>query len=435
MTMFVSDCLGLNELGHLTIGGCDTVALAQKYGTPLYARDGDEIRRPCPSYRGSIERYYGAGGLVTYASKAFCCKAACKIAAEEGLGLDVVSGGELYTAISANFPAERIFFHGNNKTVQELTEALAYGVGQIVVDNFDELETLNQLALSRGEPANILFRIKPGIDAHTHDFVRTGQIDSKFGLALETGEAMRAVQTALSMQGVRLRGVHCHIGSQIFDIEPFEHAAEVMLGFIADVRDQTGCELEILDLGGGFGIKYLPEHDPVEYDRYMQRVARTVQRVSAARGVKTPFIVIEPGRSIAGPAGVTLYTAGAVKEIPGVRTYVSIDGGMCDNPRYILYRSEYEAMVANKASQPKTRTVTLAGKCCESGDLIGEGMQIQDVHPGDIIAVLATGAYNYAMSSNYNRIPRPPVVMLRGGQARVVVKRETYEDLVRNDLE
>ena len=435
MTMFVSDCLGLNELGHLTIGGCDTVALAQKYGTPLYVMDEDEIRRACASYRGSIERYYGGRGLVTYASKAFCCKAACKIAAEEGLGLDVVSGGELYTAISANFPAERIFFHGNNKTVQELTEALPYGVGQIVVDNFDELETLNQLALSRGEPANILFRIKPGIDAHTHDFVRTGQIDSKFGLALETGEAMRAVQTALSMQGVRLRGVHCHIGSQIFDIEPFEHAAEVMLGFIADVRDQTGCELEILDLGGGFGIKYLPEHDPVEYDRYMQRVARTVQRVSTARGVKTPFIVIEPGRSIAGPAGVTLYTAGAVKEIPGVRTYVSIDGGMCDNPRYILYRSEYEAMVANKASQPKTRTVTLAGKCCESGDLIGEGMQIQDVHPGDIIAVLATGAYNYAMSSNYNRIPRPPVVMLRGGQARVVVKRETYEDLVRNDLE
>lgn len=435
MTMFVSDCLGLNKLGHLTIGGCDTVALAQTYGTPLYVMDEDEIRRACASYRSSIERYYDGRGLVTYASKAFCCKAACKIAAEEGLGLDVVSGGELYTAISAGFPAERIFFHGNNKTVQELTEALAYGIGQIVVDNFDELETLNQLALSRGEPANILFRIKPGIDAHTHDFVRTGQIDSKFGLALETGEAMQAVRAAVSMQGVRLRGVHCHIGSQIFDIEPFEHAAEVMLGFIADVRDQTGCELEILDLGGGFGIKYLPEHDPVEYDRYMQRVARTVRRVSQARGIKTPFIVIEPGRSIAGPAGVTLYTAGAVKEIPGVRTYVSIDGGMCDNPRYILYRSEYEAMVANKASQPKTRTVTLAGKCCESGDLIGEGMQIQEIHPGDIIAVLATGAYNYSMSSNYNRIPRPPVVMLRGGQARVVVKRETYEDLVRNDLE
>ncbi|WP_303790330.1 diaminopimelate decarboxylase [Anaerotruncus colihominis] len=433
--MFVSDCLGLNKLGHLTIGGCDTVALAQTYGTPLYVMDEDEIRRACASYRSSIERYYDGRGLVTYASKAFCCKAACKIAAEEGLGLDVVSGGELYTAISAGFPAERIFFHGNNKTVQELTEALAYGVGQIVVDNFDELETLNQLALSRGEPANILFRIKPGIDAHTHDFVRTGQINSKFGLALETGEAMQAVRAAVSMQGVRLRGVHCHIGSQIFDIEPFEHAAEVMLGFIADVRDQTGCELEILDLGGGFGIKYLPEHDPVEYDRYMQRVARTVRRVSQARGIKTPFIVIEPGRSIAGPAGVTLYTAGAVKEIPGVRTYVSIDGGMCDNPRYILYRSEYEAMVANKASQPKTRTVTLAGKCCESGDLIGEGMQIQEIHPGDIIAVLATGAYNYSMSSNYNRIPRPPVVMLRSGQARVVVKRETYEDLVRNDLE
>ena len=281
--MLVSDCHGLNKLGHLTIGGCDTVALAQTYGTPLYVMDEDEIRRACASYRSSIERYYDGRGLVTYASKAFCCKAACKIAAEEGLGLDVVSGGELYTAISAGFPAERIFFHGNNKTVQELTEALAYGVGQIVVDNFDELETLNQLALSRGEPANILFRIKPGIDAHTHDFVRTGQIDSKFGLALETGEAMQAVRAAVSMQGVRLRGVHCHIGSQIFDIEPFEHAAEVMLGFIADVRDQTGCELEILDLGGGFGIKYLPEHDPVEYDRYMPRACDTRRTVRATR--------------------------------------------------------------------------------------------------------------------------------------------------------
>ena len=235
------------------------------------------------------------------------------------------------------------------------------------------------------------------------------------------------------MKGVRLKGVHCHIGSQIFDIEPFEHAAEVMLGFMADVKAETGRELEILDLGGGFGIKYLPEHDPVQYDRYMQRVAGAVERTCKARGLRTPFIVIEPGRSIVGPAGLTLYTAGAVKEIPGVRTYLSVDGGMGDNPRYILYQAPYEAMVANRAAEPKTRTVTLAGRCCESGDLIGEHMQMQEARAGDIIAVLATGAYNYAMASNYNRIPRPPVVMLREGRARVVVRRESYEDLVRND--
>ncbi|MCI8650305.1 MAG: diaminopimelate decarboxylase [Anaerotruncus sp.] len=432
--MFVSDCLGLNELGHLTIGGRDTVELAQAYGTPLYVMDENEIRRACTSYRESIQKYYEGRGLVTYASKAFCCKAICNIAKEEGVGLDVVSIGELYTAQQVAFPAERIFFHGNNKTVEELLAALEYGVGQIVVDNLGELELLNQLAISQKKKADIIFRIKPGIDAHTHDFVRTGQIDSKFGLALETGEALEAVKQALSMEGIRLKGLHCHIGSQIFDIEPFEHAAEVMLHFMADIKEQTGAELEILDLGGGFGIKYLPEHDPVEYDRYMQKVSETVKRTCDARNFATPYIVIEPGRSIVGPAGITLYTVGAVKEIPQVRTYVSIDGGMGDNPRYILYQSAYEAMVANKAAQPKSKEVTIAGKCCESGDLIGERMPIQEVQPGDIIAVLATGAYNYSMASNYNRIPRPPVVMLRDGKDRLVVKRESLEDLVRNDL-
>ena len=432
--MFVSDCLGLNELGHLTIGGCDTVALAQKYGTPLYVMDEDEIRRACASYRGSIERYYGGRGLVTYASKAFCCKAACKIAAEEGLGLDVVSGGELYTAISANFPAERIFFHGNNKTVQELTEALAYGVGQIVVDNFDELETLNQLALSRGEPANILFRIKPGIDAHTHDFVRTGQIDSKFGLALETGEAMRAVQTALSMQGVRLRGVHCHIGSQIFDIDPFCHAAEVMLGFAQQVRAELGYTIEELNLGGGFGIRYVAQDDPKALESYMEAVSKVVLGFCETNSFPVPFICIEPGRSIVGDTGITLYTIGSVKTIPGYRTYVSIDGGMTDNPRYALYQSAYEAVVANKAAQQKDFTATIAGRCCESGDLIQENTQLQTPAVGDILAVLSTGAYNYSMASNYNRVPRLPVVMVRGGEDSLAVRRETYEDLVRNDV-
>ena len=241
--MFVSDCLGLNALGHLTIGGRDTVELAQTYGTPLYVMDEDEIRRACASYRESINKYYGGRGLVTYASKAFCCKAACKIAMEEGLGLDVVSIGELYTAQSVGFPPERIFFHGNNKTVQELLAALEYGVGQIVVDNLSELELLNQLAISHNQKASILFRIKPGVDAHTHAFIRTGQIDSKFGFALETGEALGAVRMAAGMEGIELKGLHCHIGSQIFDIEPFEHAAEVMLGFIAEIREKTGLAL------------------------------------------------------------------------------------------------------------------------------------------------------------------------------------------------
>ena len=274
--MFVSDCLNVNELGHLTIGGRDTVELAQTFGTPVYVMDEQQIRKSCESYRESINKYYGGQGLVAYASKAFCCKAICKMIDEEGLGLDVVSIGELYTAQSVNFPPEKIFFHGNNKTVQELLAALEYEVGHIVVDNLTELEILNQLAISQNKKANIMFRIKPGIDAHTHDFVRTGQIDSKFGLALETGEAMQAVKAAVGMSHINLKGLHCHIGSQIFDIEPFQHAAQVMLGFMAEIKAQTSLELSELNLGGGFGIKYLPEHDPVEYDRYMMLVSQTV---------------------------------------------------------------------------------------------------------------------------------------------------------------
>lgn len=432
--MFVSDCLGLNGMGHLTIGGRDTVELAEIYGTPLYVMDENEIRKACTSYRESIQKYYGGNGMVAYASKAFCCKAMCKIAIEEQIALDVVSLGELHTAESVGFPPEQIYFHGNNKTVAELIAAIEYGVGQIVVDNLNELDILNALSISEGKKTGILLRVKPGVDAHTHNFIRTGQIDSKFGFALETGEAMHAAVQALEMPGLQLKGLHCHIGSQIFDIDPFCLAAKIMLEFMADIRDATGKELKVLDLGGGFGIKYLPDHDPVAYDSYMRQVSETVKEICTKRNLTMPFIVIEPGRSIVGPAGITLYTAGCVKEIPGVRTYVSIDGGMGDNPRYILYQSEYEAMVANKADQPKTRVVTLAGKCCESGDLLGENMQIQDVQAGDIIAVLATGAYNYSMASNYNRIPRPPVVMLKDGVDRLVVQRETLDQLIENDL-
>lgn len=432
--MFVSDCLNVNELGHLTIGGLDTVALAERYGTPLYVMDEDQIRRNCRKYKSSIDRFYGGKGIAAYASKAMCCKAMCKIAMEEGMGLDVVSGGELYTAMSVNFPAERIYFHGNNKTVEEIAQALQYGVGRIVVDNLTELELLNSLAAARGKNADIMFRIKPGIDAHTHQFIRTGQIDSKFGLALETGEAMDAVKKALALPHINLKGLHCHIGSQIFEISPFELAAQVMLRFIADIKRATGVELHELNLGGGFGIKYVPDHQPVEYDRYMESVSKVVHAACAELGLEIPYIIIEPGRSVVGDAGITLYTIGAVKEIPNVRTYVSVDGGMADNPRYILYQSEYHAMVANKAGLQRDMKVTLAGKCCESGDLIGEGMLIQQAKPGDILAVLATGAYNYSMASNYNRLPKPAVVMVKGGDSRVVIRRESYGELLQNDL-
>lgn len=433
--MLVSKNLAVNGEGHLTVGGIDTVELAHEYGTPLYVMDEDLIREHCRSFKQSMDKYYGGKGLVCYASKAFCCKAMCRIMLEEGLGLDVVSEGELYTALSVGFPAEKLCFHGNNKTDHELSYALEQGVGRIIVDNIFELDRLNALAKKTGKTANIMYRIKPGIDAHTHNFIMTGQIDSKFGFALETGEAYEAVKKAISASHINLVGLHCHIGSQIFDIDPFVKAAEVMLTFIAKIKNELGFEVKELNLGGGFGIKYTEEDAPVAYEKYMEKVSAKVAEVCAEQKLTQPFILIEPGRSIAAPAGITLYTVGGKKVIPNIRTYVSVDGGMGDNPRYALYQSKYDVEVANKADLPKSEVVTVAGKCCETGDLIGEGMPIQPVEPGDILAVLATGAYNYSMSSNYNRIPKPAVVMVSGGKSRVVVKRENLEDIVRNDLD
>ncbi len=432
--MFVSENLSVNEKGHLTAGGIDTVELAKKYGTPLYVMDEQLIRKSCRSFKSSIDKFYGGNGLVCYASKAFCCKEMCRIMKEEGIGLDVVSIGELYTAVKSGFDCDKICFHGNNKTNEELEFAVENNIGHIIVDNISELERLSAIAKARGVTAKIMFRIKPGIDAHTHNFVKTGQIDSKFGFALETGEAFDAVKKAVESENIILRGLHCHIGSQIFDIEPFESASEVMLKFIAKIKNEIGFEIKELNLGGGFGIKYLESHDPVPYETYMERVSETVHKYCKELEINLPFILIEPGRSIAGPAGITLYTVGARKEIPNIRTYVSIDGGMCDNPRYILYQSEYEAIVANKASQPRDEKVTIAGKCCESGDLIGENMPLQHAESGDIIAVCATGAYNYSMSSNYNRIPKPPVVFINNGESRIVIKKETLDDIIRNDI-
>ncbi len=432
--MFVSENLGVNTEGHLTIGGIDTVELAREYGTPLYVMDEQVIRSSLRRFHDSMNRYYEGNGEVHFASKAFSCMEMCRIVASEGDGLDVVSIGELYTAVKAGFPMEKVGFHGNNKTDEELSYAVEVGVGHIIVDNISELRRLEKIAEKSNIRANIMFRIKPGIDAHTHDFVKTGQIDSKFGFALETGEAFEAVKEAVSCKNVKLVGIHCHIGSQIFDIAPFEEAARVMLGFAAKIKNELGYEIEGLNLGGGFGIKYVDENDPKPFEVYLEKVSAVVKAECDSLGLKLPKMFIEPGRSIAGPAGITLYTVGARKEIPNIRTYISVDGGMADNPRYILYGSEYSAVVANKAGEEKSEKVTIAGKCCESGDLIGENMPLQHAESGDIIAVCATGAYNYSMSSNYNRLQKPAVVFVNEGKSRIAVKRETLDDIIRNDI-
>ena len=419
--------------GELQLGGVPASALAAEYGTPLYVMEEETVRRNMRAFRSSMEEFYGEG-LVCYASKAFCCKEIYRIADQEGLGADVVSLGELYTAKCAGFPMEKVCFHGNNKSEEELRAALEYGVGRIVADSLSELARLSRLAGEMGRKAPVLLRIKPGIDAHTHDFIRTGQIDSKFGLALETGEAMEGVKEALALPNLSLRGVHCHIGSQIFQVEPFVEAARVMMEFLGDVKEETGAELADLNLGGGFGIRYTDADEPVPFGDYMGPVSRAVRETAEKRGIPMPFVLIEPGRSIVGEAGTTLYTTGPVKEIPGVRSYLAVDGGMGDNPRYILYQAKYDMLPACRADEPADRVYTVAGKCCESGDLLGENVPLPEMKEGELLAVLSTGAYNYSMASRYNRRGVPPVVMVKDGASRLIVRGESLEDLVQNDL-
>lgn len=431
--MITSNCLAINEENHLTIGGIDTTELAKEYGTPLYVVDENTVRQNCRLYTESMNRFYGGNGLILYASKALCNTALCKIIASENMGLDVVSGGELYTAHNAGFPMEKVYFHGNNKTEDELTLALSLGVGRIVVDNCDELLMINDLCKKLDKKASILFRVTPGIDAHTHDFIMTGQIDCKFGVIIENGDAMNIIRLASSLQNISVVGIHCHIGSQIFDLAPFEEAAKVMMNFIGDIKDELGLTLSELNLGGGFGICYTENDDPIAYNKYMEAVSKVVKKTAEIRNVPLPKILMEPGRSIIAPAGITLYTVGSIKEIPGIRKYLAINGGIGDNPRYMLYQAEYSFLLANRANEENTEAYTIAGKCCESGDLLGENIPLPAAKKGDIMAVLATGAYNYSMASNYNRIPRPAMILVNDGKARVIVKRESYEDIIKND--
>ncbi|NLY17468.1 MAG: diaminopimelate decarboxylase [Clostridiaceae bacterium] len=432
--MFGNGNLKVNAAGHLEIGGCDAIELAKEYGTPLYVMDEMIIRNNCRRYKEAMDKYYDGYGLVLYASKAFCTLAICKIVEQEGLGLDVISGGELFTAAKAGFPMDKIHFHGNNKTPDEIEMGIDYGVGRFVVDNHVELETIERIAREKNKRVEISIRIKPGIDAHTHEFIKTGQIDSKFGVALENGEAHEMVAEIKKIDNVELVGVHCHIGSQIFELAPFEHAAEILLNFIADVKEKYGITIKELNLGGGFGIKYTEKDDPLEYDQFIEAVSKVVKKICKEKGLGRIFMLMEPGRSIVAPAGITLYTVGNVKDIKGARKYVSVDGGMTDNPRYALYQAEYTAVLASNPKAPKTDIVTIAGKCCESGDLVARDIKLQKTQTGDIVAVLATGAYNYSMSMNYNRNTRPPVVLVNNGKPRLIVKREDYMDIIRNDI-
>ncbi len=432
--MMISGNLGVNFAGHLTVSGVDTVSIAKEYGTPLYVMDEQVIRGNLRSLKEAIDRSCENGGRVAFASKACSFKEIYRIVADEDCGTDVVSCGEMYTAMQAGMPMERVYFHGNNKTDADLRYALENGVGRIVVDNKDELSALSGIAAEMGKTADILLRVTPGIDAHTHSFIRTGQIDSKFGFTLETGEVYEAAKTALEAANIRLCGLHCHVASQIFDEEPMIHAAEVMVGVMVEIKNRFGATLTELNLGGGFGIAYTSEDHPKPAHEYMELVGAAVTKTAHENDFPTPFVIVEPGRSIVAAAGLTLYTVGGVKRIPHVRTYVSVDGGMTDNPRYALYQAPYTAVLAENAAGEPVETVTISGHCCESGDLLQENVPLPPVKRGDLLAFLTTGAYNYSMSSNYNRYPKPAVVMVNGGETRVVVRRETFEDVVRNDL-
>jgi diaminopimelate decarboxylase len=415
--------------GHLLIGGCDTVELAREFGTPLYVFDEATLRRKARSFCHAFTSRY-PDVLLCYAAKAFLNPWLARLLAEEGLGLDVVSGGEMQVAHRAGFPMERVHLHGNNKLADELAAALDLGVGRVVVDNFTEIPVLESLAKSRGKQAQILLRIAPGVEAHTHDYLRTGGLYSKFGIPVMTGQAAEAVSQIVASPWLNLVGFHAHIGSQIFDLLPFQENVATLMDFGRQMRERHEFDLLEISPGGGWGIQYQDTDDPPEIEAVAETITATVRQAAESRGMDLPRLVLEPGRSLVGQAGVTLYTVGAIKDIPRTRKYVSVDGGMADNIRPALYQAKYQAIVANRAEEPPTETVTLAGKYCESGDVLIDNVELPRVEPGDIIVTPATGAYCIPMASNYNLSPRPAIVAVKDGHPQLVRRRETIDDLL-----
>ena len=435
--MNVRDTLKINAKGHLEIGGADCVALAQEFGTPVYVFDEAYIRHMMRVYRDTILEKYDGKGIVLYASKAFSCQAIYRIADEENIGIDVVSGGELYTAKKAGFPMQKVYMHGNNKLDYEIGEALDAGIGCIVADAYSEIDKIDCEAKKRGMVQDILLRINPGVEAHTHAFVQTATTDSKFGFAIADGTAEKITAYAMSKKNVKLLGYHCHIGSQIFEKQSFVLAVTKCMRFAAEMKKRLGFELKTLNLGGGFGIWYTDEDKqitPEGYAEYLEALINEVKAQAKENHMELPYLVVEPGRSIVGEAGVTLYTVGAIKEIPGVKKYVAVDGGMFENPRYALYESKYTPVLANRANEAATDLVSIAGKCCESGDIIAEKVYLPKAESGDILAVLSTGAYNYSMAMNYNRNKIPPCILVKDGKGEYIVRPQTYEDINRNDV-
>jgi len=429
--------LRVNEKGHLEIGGADCVELANRFSTPLYVYDEAHIRNMMRIFKNTIKEEYNGNGQVLYASKAFSCEAVYAIAKSEKIGVDVVSGGELYTALKAGFPAEEIYFHGNNKLERELEFALDGKVGTIVVDSYREADILNEMCLTRGIKQNVLVRINPGVEAHTHAYVQTARTDSKFGFSVADGAAKTVCEYVLAKSNLCLKGYHCHIGSQIFEKQSFVIAAEKVLDFSSTIKKELGFEASIINLGGGFGVWYTDDDPKLklnDYNDYLKAVISAVKRKVKENNLKEPYLLIEPGRSIIAEAGITLYTVGAIKNIPGIKKYVAIDGGMFESPRYALYQSKYTVLLANRANEPCTEKVSIAGKCCESGDLIAVDVPLPEAKSGDILAVLTTGAYHYSMASNYNRNFIPAAILVNEGKADYILKPQTYEDLVRNDL-
>jgi diaminopimelate decarboxylase len=417
--------------GVLTIGGRSVVDLAREHGTPAYLLDEDDFRARARCWRIAFP-----DADVFYAGKAFLCTAAARWVAEEGLSLDVCTGGELAVALRAGFPAERIQFHGNNKSVAELTRAVDAGVARIVVDSDIEIERLARIAAHHGTVQRVLVRVTPGVEAHTHEFISTGQEDQKFGFSLATGAAAKAIARVEELPSLELAGLHAHIGSQIFDASGFEIAAHRMVALLRTTADQLGREVAELNLGGGLGIRYVSADDPIAVGDFAVQLREIVGVECERAGLAVPRLAVEPGRSIVGPTTVTIYEVGTVKELPGLRTYVSVDGGMSDNIRTALYDADYTAALANRASAAPPKTVTICGKHCESGDIVVRDVELPaDVAPGDLVAVPVSGAYHRSMASNYNHVPRPPVIAVRAGQARVIVRRETEDDLLRLDAD
>ena len=427
--------LSVNQAGHLCFAGQDVCDLAERFGTPLYLMDEDRIRENCRLYKAAFAESFGAAAAPAYASKAACFRHMYRIMAEEEMCIDVVSSGEIYTAVHAGFPMDRAFFHSNNKTDADILYAMDAGVGHFVVDGEDELIRLSELAERRGAVQKILLRLTPGIDPHTYEAVNTGMVDSKFGTAIETGQARELVARTLQLKGVALDGFHCHVGSQVFDEDVFQRTADIMLPFLAQMRDEFGLNSKILNFGGGYGVPYVESDGTVDIRARIGEVAAHMKALCRELSMELPFFIMEPGRSIVADAGLTVYRVGAVKRIPGYKNYVNVDGGMTDNPRYALYGSKYTVIHGEKANEPATFLCDLVGRCCESGDIVQPAIRLpESTARGDLVCVCTTGAYNYSMASNYNRIPRPPVVMLRAGEASVVVRRETFADLTALDL-